>query len=88
MEQYTTKREGMVMGYRILLCAGLVLVSFYVGARIIVTSHLKKMKADESLEQMNIQERLDAGLNHETEGLEDNHPQQAYSEVAAIVENN
>ena len=38
MEQYTDKREGMIMGYQLLLCGGLVLTILFLLARAIVKS--------------------------------------------------
>ena len=40
MEQYKNKRQGMIKGYQVLLCAGVVLLVLFIFARAIVKHHL------------------------------------------------
>ena len=48
MEQYKSKREGMIHGYRLLLFTPPVLVFFFIIARAIVKSYLKGMEEEKS----------------------------------------
>ena len=66
MEQYSSKREGMIHGYRILLYAGPFLLVFFIIARLIIASHISKLYKQAR------QKKIDNNLINIEEALEEN----------------
>ena len=62
MDQYDNRREGMIAGYRVLLLAGLVLLTLFVIARSIVKAHIEALKAKKKAEMRIEEQRQGAGL--------------------------